>query len=1400
VAANNIRTSRRKARHRGATPARNVPLLTLILAVALFAAGIPAVCVVRGQDASGKDSASQEIDLPKAATGEKEIELVDQLYPETGDQELRRQALERAVEYFPGDRATEFRAGVRLAILDWNSGRAARAHDRLAKILAGNSGRIGRSAYSWAEIVDGRILADIGRTSDALVLLDRVALDNSLPPERCAEAASAAADLRAIKSPQAALDWLEEAESQGGLSGPSLEAGIARLLLLTGHGDELDQRIADISADSSRGEATLAAILESGLRWNSPGDSARLATLVNAVAKARPTPGEELQKAIANCRTNSAAIAIQVRLTELLGAKPLSDWYHGMASDRRTGLDDFAKAIDQASRKSDPERCLRLSLRALASHGADETFLRRIWEAAGFADWVERAKPGKIDARVCPLLLDLCDRFPPTSPYFVEGKFLRAERLARNGDLAGQRTVLTEILAVPGLSANYLSPACRLLGANLEAAGLYRQALEVYAQAEPIVGSHTAGAQCVLRAAWINLGLGNNAEAERLIKILSGAPPAVTRQMSGVAQLAELETLVKIGRAEECWNAGRTWWAEWSKIAVELGAPTDLPEYAVPVIPDVAGLEDAVRRSAQAGDQTAYMRQLSILMAAARWQPSLCPEAAALCAAAVKSTPASADDLRGFLIRMLASPHPPEIAGLRERKLCLAVNYLDVHQYAEVLRIAADFAAVKQPEDNTTRAMHRVRALAALSAGGDLTGSVADLETDLSDPGASVQRAMAVGLLSDIYEKLDRGADSTKLLQREMDNPAVAADEQGLASLRSRLSLHSRSAVRAPDVARWIQSAHLKWYDYAEPKALDDPRLANLEDAIANSEKNFAPAEQAKLLLLAAGDARRPPGDRNRSFLEAAASIVGWASDYGSMEGLAATVINDPSFDTQTRLGLLWKILTVLARDARKADYDQWRGNDLCGSLSPDFKLRLAWLDREAALDRGSPKEILGLADALGAQELTASGTLIMQDCLDFLLRIGAISEAEALEKEAPSWKFSGDAAPSADAVRLEFARRVRIAMSINPIHEALASVALAQFHDVPESMPIDYTNLRIESRMPSRSPDATFRACLRLIADRQFERNDFQFWGTFLQALPDGSATAAGSLIRAGIASAANDDLRSQLIVLFFSSLNVDDPAVRGEMEREFALYRKPTDSPLSYTMIRLYEVHRDLRLGRPASLETAFLDLNDPRVVIVKQRACLRYYTQTGERVPLQKTIDQIDSAQLLSPGFLVQSVPALELLGGGAELKAARDASERLLREDVLDCWARGNEAAGDAALDLALVLGEKDSLPRAWVYGMESAAGNPLFQGRALLTQAYLESDWAQVARRAVSLTRSYPNRYSFYWYLGLALHHLGRDVEAAKALDLYLDHARDEPEYPKAVELAKSLAAPAPTGT
>ncbi len=62
---------------------------------------------------------------------------------------------------------------------------------------------------------------------------------------------------------------------------------------------------------------------------------------------------------------------------------------------------------------------------------------------------------------------------------------------------------------------------------------------------------------------------------------------------------------------------------------------------------------------------------------------------------------------------------------------------------------------------------------------------------------------------------------------------------------------------------------------------------------------------------------------------------------------------------------------------------------------------------------------------------------------------------------------------------------------------------------------------------------------------------------------------------------------------------------------------------------------------------------------------------------------------------------------------------------------------------------------------------------------MLTQAYLDSHGVRLERAfAAALNKDYPNRYVYYWYRGLALHHLGREQEAADRLVPYLEHAKD----------------------
>jgi tetratricopeptide (TPR) repeat protein len=1069
------------------------------------------------------------------------------------------------------DKLKVFRTEVGLAVIDWNANRPQLAHNRLGPLLAADAGQIDREVYSWGEIVDGLVLGDLGRKPEALALLEGVARDRRVSAGRRSSAASGAADLMLRNSPAEALGLLREIADLPGGATPQVEGRISHLLLITGRADELRRRLSgmiDASADSGEGE--LASLLKAAASWNSPNDERRMEMLADMIAALRPDPGEALRKAVEACRMEAASRSIYARLMELLAVKPLSGWYAPAETDRQTSLANFQGAIAEAFRQGDPGRCLRLSLRALAAHGTEMDFPRRLWDAASYADWNERELGQAADPEICARLLDLCDRLPSGQDFFVEGKFLRAKRLARAGDRPGEQAVLGEIVGLPGLSLDFLAPGCRMLGSSLETTGDYRGALDTYKLMESAADRYPAAADCLLRAVLINQRLGNDDEAVRLIRILQQAPSAVVQGAAGAAQIRELIALVQTGQA------------------VRLGVA-----------------------------------------------------------------------------------HPAHSFG---------------------------------PE----------------------------IAAQASPPGV---------------------------------------------------------------VAGWIRSISLPWYDYAEPESLDDSRLQNLEDTLKNPETLFSPAEQIKLLLLAAQDRRRPIEWRRQSLRGASLRILDAAPGYGQLNAVAASVIDNPGFDLETRLQMLGGALAILSAEGRKADYDRWRASPLVKGFNPDFQRKFLLLDEEAGLDRTSPEAILRLANKIAGRTMTSFGALTMRDLLGFLLRLGELRDAEAIAAAVPSWKFGGDLADDGAAVKLEFARRIRLARSANAVHEALASAVRAAFPEAPQELPPEYRDLRIDAGLPARGPEATFQACRYLVETRQFNRGDFGFWGTLLGAVPrrDDQAEIVGALLRAGLRTASDDEIRSELIVLFFTSTDTDDPGIRRAIEQEFAPYRRPVDYPLSYLVIRLYEVHRDLRLGAPVELETAFSDLNDPRTRLVQARASLRSYTQTGNRAALQRVVDRIDSGRLLSPGFVAQAIPAFELLGMAEERRMALEAAGHALREAVLDSWVRHDESSGATALDLALAVGDPAALPAAWVSAMSSGSGDPRFQGRVRLVAAYLGSDWGRVEQEAAQLNRDYPASYAYYWYRGLASHKLGRDREAAEALSIYVRYAHDGLEYPQAVEILRQLA-------
>jgi hypothetical protein len=643
----------------------------------------------------------------------------------------------------------------------------------------------------------------------------------------------------------------------------------------------------------------------------------------------------------------------------------------------------------------------------------------------------------------------------------------------------------------------------------------------------------------------------------------------------------------------------------------------------------------------------------------------------------------------------------------------------------------------------------------------DYAESAAGLQGDLASNVADSQRDLSVKLLGDLNERL-----------RQTETPVEAADPIG----------------------SWIRSAHLAWYDYAEPANLNDPLLSNLDGALADPNLNLPPAEVLKLRLLAAQDTTRSEETRRKYFRPAVRQLLETVPGYARFLDLTRSVVDNGAFDRETRSEILWTALATCAEEGRPEDYRRLRQHPLAANLAPEFQKQLAILDIEAAADRSSAASLLRAANQVGAHDIGSYGALALRDFLGSLLKLGDVTDANTVASKLPSWHFMAGASSDSNTLQVEFDRRIRLARATDGVHSAMAAALLDHFGSGPSALPAAFADLRLSAGLPARGNPDTFAAALYLAEHRQFDREDFDFWGTTIAAMPASTVTVATlrDMLHAGLAAAPDDSTRSQIMVVFFSSADMDNRSVRRVLEKEFAAYRDPASSPACYLIDRLYEIHRDLRLGAPIALQTAFADLTDPRTQIVRERTCLRAYAESGDRENLRRTVDEMDSGRLLSPGFIGRALDAFALLGRKNELQNAREVARRQLRQAILESWLTHDAAIGNTALDLAEALGDPDALPSKWVLELSQGSGDPVFQGRTLIVESSLRGDWPRAEASAAALNQQFPALYTYYWYRGLALHRLGRDSEAIEPLTVFTRYAKDEVKYPEAVRLLANL--------
>lgn len=1349
-------------------------------------AGAPSVAVTR------------TVDLPLMPSGEGQLELIENRYPFSGDRALRRAALERAIQYFPDDTETVYTAGIRLALLDWNEDKNAVALERIDALLAAHRPRLSPDTVAWGESVRALILRDMGREEEALAVFSVQARNASINGWRRGHDALQAASLLENKDPAAAVGLLALCAPLVSEKQPLVLSRLAELLLRRGEEPRLRETLADIArAQPADLPDLLTKISEAAGDWTGDFAPSSRKAWAAIARQSGPRDHEALNSALARLETaelhRAVAEDIVRRLREALERAPLAPW---LAANPAPAAARDWKAYERERNglveEADSDGAVRLAVRTLVSQPPSDQTLTYLWKAASLADWHERRAGAPLDYPVLPLLLELCDLVPNSHDTRFEAAFLRGAFLERRGDHAGQRALFEALFADPAFPPSFSLSAHARLGSACEKLGDYESAIRHYAELKGDVADSSRNADCVLRAVYLNLHLDRPAEALALIQALEATSEKTLLEAQGEHAIRELVELRRSGRAEAFWAARSTWWPRWEKLSASLKLPAPGADFAAPVIPDLQAFGRELGARIRANDNTGLWRQASIVFSAARWLPSLAPETAGLQAMLAKRTPAHKKALADLVLAQLSVPGV-SAENLELRALHETIVRFDSGDPAGALAACARYRRDFPAGTAYAAIVARVRALAAQATRSEVAEAVAELEQLLADPQADNQRALTVEVLSGLLRSRRSAEDEARLLEREL----------ALASVRSNQPVHDRLAARrdeltgglrfAGSVNGWLRARPLVWFDYATPANLEDPRLRDLDTVLQDPTRVLGEVEAAKLQLLVAQAAHLGLAKQREAFADAVARLRRLAPTHALAREIDQSVLDDVNMDPEVRGNLLWTAIFDAVLHRRREDFARLREHPAAADFQPQHTAYFDVCARLLAIDETSATDLAGLADTLRAGEVGNAEKYVLHEVFLAQLRLDNLPAARALADSIPGWQLPAGASQSAQDLALAYARELRAAEALLPIHRAAEAALRARISTFPGRPPAAHEERRQREDIERHAPATTRDMCLWMLEARRYPVLDVELWRELIHALQAcGDQETALSVFAAAVGAAPDDATRAELLLRLAYALDLDDAATRERVLAAAEPHETDASQARTALAVRRLKLEISSRQGEAVDLEAAWDALRDNSLALPRLHQLLEHYLQREDASALRRILQRSRNSDLLSPGLLPLTLPAFERAGLAAEARIAREAAAKEFKAAVLDAWVTGSSHSVSRATRLAESLGTPGAFPGGWLDTISQRCADPQDIAAARMMDAWLRADWPAAAAHAEALIRDYPSYYDFYWYAGASWARAGRPLDARPRLETFVRYSRNDVHHPEAVRLLETM--------
>ncbi|MEM0895740.1 MAG: hypothetical protein AAGJ79_02560, partial [Verrucomicrobiota bacterium] len=249
-------------------------------------------------------------------------------------------------------------------------------------------------------------------------------------------------------------------------------------------------------------------------------------------------------------------------------------------------------------------------------------FGRVFWRVAALTEVQESVANPILNTRLGPRMLELLGEFPSSSETFARGRLLAAAHHHRAQEFAEEQEILESLLGRNKLTLAYKVRALERLGGNAFGRGEYGESVQYFLRAGRFANADAGAAASLLRAAILQLELGQLDEALKTIRRLRAVPELVRGEADTNASMrALIEIAAKPPMAKDYWRSGEKWLEAWFKLVPKLSGGGEPEKIRMAALPAPEIMAQQIMQAAQEGNSAAFVDRLDLLARATRWSP-----------------------------------------------------------------------------------------------------------------------------------------------------------------------------------------------------------------------------------------------------------------------------------------------------------------------------------------------------------------------------------------------------------------------------------------------------------------------------------------------------------------------------------------------------------------------------------------------------------------------------------------------------------------------------------------------------------------------------------------------------------------------------------------------------------